>query len=62
MRATERQVWPSRHRATGKGGRRRKWSQGVNRIVMKCYYSRVPEIVRYLERMHVIWGKNEGLV
>ena len=42
---TEQQSRPGRHRTTVKGGRRRKWSQEVNRIVMECYYSSNPEVV-----------------
>ena len=43
--ATEQQSGPGRHRATAKGGRRKKWSQKVNRIVMECYYSSNPEVM-----------------
>ena len=57
---TEQQSGRDRYRTTVKGGRRRKWSQEVNRIVMECYYSRNPEIVGYIERMHMIW-KEKGI-
>ena len=51
-----------RHHTTAKEGRRRKWSQEVNRIVMECYYSSNPEVVGYIERMHMIWKKKECLM
>ena len=54
---TEQQGGPSRHRTTAKEGRRRKWSQEVNRIVMECYYSSDPEVVGHRKRMHMIWKK-----
>ena len=57
---TEQQGGPSRHRTTAKGGRRRKWSQEVNRIVKKCYYRSDPEVVEYRERMQMIW-KEKGI-
>ena len=57
---TEQQGGPGHHRTTAKGGRRRKWSQEVNRIVIECYYSSNPEVVRYIERMHMIW-KEKGM-
>ena len=57
---TEQQGGPSRHCTTAKEGRRRKWSQEVNRIVMECYYSSNPEVVGYRERMHMIW-KEKGM-
>ena len=57
---TEQQGGPSRHCTTAKEGRRRKWSQEVNRIVMECYYSNNPEVVGYRERMHMIW-KEKGM-
>ena len=47
---TEHQGGPRHHRTTAKGGRRRKWSQEVKRIVMKCYYNSNPEVVGYIER------------
>ena len=56
---TEQQGGTGRHRTTAKGSRRRKWSQKVNRIVMECYYSSNPEVVGYIERMHMIW-KEKG--
>ena len=43
-----------------KGGRRRKRSQDVNRIVMVCYYSSNPKLVGYRERMYMIW-KEKGM-
>ena len=52
---TEHQCGPGRHRTTAKGGRGRKWSQEVNRIVMECYYSSNPEVAGYTERTHMIW-------
>ena len=52
---TEQQGGPGRHRTTEKVGRRRKWSQEVNRIVMECYYSSNPEVVGYIERIYIIW-------
>ena len=42
-----------------KGGRRRKWSQEVNRIVMECYFRGNPEVMGYIERMHFIWKEKE---
>ena len=42
-----------------KGGRRRKWSQEVNRIVMECYFRGNPEVIEYIERMHFIWKEKE---
>ena len=57
---TEQQGGLGRHRTSAKGGRRRKWSQEVNRIVMECYYSNNPEVVGYRERMHMIW-KEKGM-
>ena len=51
---TEQHGRPGRHHTTAKGGRRRKWSQEVNRILMECYYSSNPEVVGYIERMHMI--------
>ena len=59
---TEQQFGPGRHRTTAKGGRRRKWSHKVNRIVMECYYSSNPEVVGYIERMHMIRKKKECLM
>ena len=50
---TEQQGGPSCHGTTAKGGRRKKWSQEVNRIVKKCYYRSDPEVVKYRERMHI---------
>ena len=44
-----------RHRTAAIGGKRKKWSQEVNRIVVECYYSSNPEVVVYRERMHVIY-------
>ena len=41
---TEQQGGPSCHCTIAKGGRRRKWSQEVNRIAMECYYSSNPEV------------------
>ena len=43
------------HYTTAKGSRRRKWSQEINQIVMECCYSSNPEVIGYLERMHMIW-------
>ena len=51
---TEQQGGPGRHRTTAKGGRSRKLSQEVNRIVMECYYSSNPEVVGYRETMHMV--------
>ena len=45
---------PLCHRATAKGGRRRKWFQEVNRIAMEYYYSSNPEVVGYRDRIHMI--------
>ena len=59
--STEQQGGPGRYRITAKGGRRRKWSQEVNRIAMECYYSSNPEVVGYIERMHMIW-KEKGIL
>ena len=56
---TEQQGGTGRHHTTPKRGRRRKRSQEVNRIVMECYYSSNPEVVGYIERMHMIW-KEKG--
>ena len=56
---TEQQGGPSRHCTTAKEGRRRKWSQEINRIVMECYYSSNP-VVGYIERTHMIW-KEKGM-
>ena len=47
-------VGPVCHRATTKGGRRRKWFQEVNRIAMEIYYSSNPEVVGYRDRIHMI--------
>ena len=47
-------VGPVCHRATAKGGRRRKWFQEVNRIAMEYYYSSNPEVVGYRDRIHMI--------
>ena len=58
---TEQQGGPGRHCTTAKEGRRRKWSQEVNRIVMECYYSSNPEVVGYIERMHMIC-KEKGML
>ena len=58
--STEQQGGPGRHRTTAKGSRRKKWSQEVNRIVMECYYSSNPEVVGYIERMHMTW-KEKGM-
>ena len=58
---TEQQGGPGHHRTTAKGGRRRKWCQEVNRIVMECYYSSNPEVVGCRERMHMIW-KAKGIL
>ena len=51
---TEQQGGPDRHRTNAKGGKRRRSSQKVNRIVMEGYYSRNLEVVGHIERMHVI--------
>ena len=56
---SEQQGGPGCHRTNVKGGRRRKWSQEVNRIVMECYYSSNPEVVGCIERMHMIWKEKE---
>ena len=53
----EQQGGLGRHRTTANKGRRRKWSQEVNRIVMECYYSSDPEVVGHRKRMHMIWKK-----
>ena len=53
---TEQQGGPGRNHTTAKGGRRRKWSQEVNRIVIECYYS-----MGYIEKMHMIW-KEYGML
>ena len=42
---TEEQGGIGRNHSTVKEGRRRKWSQEVNRIVMECYYRSNPEII-----------------
>ena len=53
---TEQQGGPSRHGTRRyQGGRRRKWSQKVNRILMECYYNSNPEVEGYIERMYMIW-------
>ena len=57
---TEQQGGSGCHRTTAKGGRRRKWSQEINRIVMECYYSSNPKVVGYIERMRMIW-KEKGM-
>ena len=57
---TEQQGGPGRHHTTTKRGKRGRWSQEVNRIVMECYYSRNPEVVGYIKRMHMIW-KEKGM-
>ena len=48
--STEQQGGLGRYCTLAKGGRRRKWSQEVNRIVMGCCYSSNPERVGYRER------------
>ena len=58
---TEQQGGPGRNHTTAKGGRRRNWSQEVNRIVIECYYSSSPEVVGYIEKMHMIW-KEYGML
>ena len=57
---TEQQSGPGRHRTTANVGRRIKWSQEVNRIVMECYYSNNPEVAGYIEGMLMIW-KEKGM-
>ena len=42
---TEKQGGTGRNHSTVKVGRRRKWSQEVNRIVMEYYYRSNPEII-----------------
>ena len=56
----EQQGGSGRHRTTAKGCRRRKWSQEANRIVMDCYYNSNPQVVGYIERMHMVW-KEKGM-
>ena len=56
---TKQQGGPGSHGTTAKRGKRRKWSQEVDRIVMECYYSSNPEVVGYIERIHMIW-KEKG--
>ena len=46
------QQGPGRHHTTANGGRRRKWTQEMNRIVMECYFLSEPSVVGYRERMH----------
>ena len=57
---TEQQGESSHHRTIARRGRRRKWYQEINPIVMECYYSSSPEVVGYIERMHMIW-KEKGM-
>ena len=59
---TEQNGGPGRHRTTANRGRRKKWSQEVNRIVMECCYNSNPEVVGYIERMHMIWKEKECLM
>ena len=33
----------------------KKWTQEENGMVMECYYSRKPKIIRYRQRMHTMW-------
>ena len=48
------------HRTTAKGGKRRKWSQEVNRIVIECFYGSNADVVGYIERIHMFW-KEKGM-
>ena len=56
---TKQQGGSGSHGSAAKRGKRRKWSQEVDRIVMECYYSSNPEVVGYIERIHMIW-KEKG--
>ena len=54
---TEQQGGHGHLRTNAKGGRRRKWSQEVNWIVMECYYSSNPEVEIYRENVYDLESK-----
>ena len=49
---------PGRHRTTAKKGRRKKWSQDVNGIVIECYYSSEPRVTGYTDRIYTVWKES----
>ena len=51
----EQQHGPGCQCTTAKERRRRKRSQVIDQIVMKCYYSSNPYLVGYIKRMHMTW-------